>query len=350
MLSYITVRNFGCFDDDNYTVKFNKLNVIVGTNNSGKSTLFKGLNMIRWITVTGNPIWNTRYFLLQNFNEAVYAHDTTRQTIIESGYINDDEQYNGYLQISRDGFQRTDFRQNGSTWGISDTRHQDIVKKIWYFSPNRTPISYRDNVGAQGDELQPLLPSGQDIKQYLIERWTAQDHNWEDANKWFKKIDPQLSLLKTPLYGNQVGLETERDDGNVVSSINLSLQGSGMQNIATIIASIIFSPQGNTIIIEEPENFLNSRSIEILVDLFNYAVNSLNKQIIICTHSWEIINAYCSDIGEGTARGSDHIKANSSDFKLIVVNEQLGSNKIQDYNLEGKKYTDVRNYFKDLWG
>ena len=231
-----------------------------------------------------------------------------------------------------------------------ENSHKEHINKIWYFSPTRQPISFRDNVGSSGDQLQPLTPSGHDIKQFLVERWTAQDHNWNLAQEWFKKIDPQLTIFKTPLYGNQVSLETERNDGNITTSVNLSLQGSGLQNIATIIAGIIFSPQESTIIIEEPENFLNSRSIEILVDLFNYAVNELDKQIIIATHSWEIINAYCSDIGEGTDRGNIHVKANPEDFKLIILNEMNGEEKIQDYDLQGKRYSDVRRHFKDLWG
>ena len=78
--------------------------------------------------------------------------------------------------------------------------------------------------------------------------------------------------------------------------------------------------------------------------------NNLSKQIIITTHSWEILNTYCSDIGEGTDRGTQHIKANPSDFKLIVFTENLGERKIQEYNLQNKKYSDVRTYFKQLWG
>jgi len=349
MITGITVRNLGCFDDRDYKTTFKKLNVMVGTNNSGKSTIFKGLNFVRWLSINGNMSWNTNYYRLQSFRDSVYGHDLNKKITIDIEY--NDGANNGLVVINANGLERIDFRRNRQNYAnIHHPEHQNILKKIWYFSPNIEPITYRENVGTSGDELQPLTQSGRDIKQFLVERWTDQDPKWSLAQEWFQKIDPQLTLFKSPLYGSQVSLETERNDGNITVSVNLSLQGSGIQNIATIIAGIIFSPAESTIIIEEPENYLNSRSIEILVDLFNFAVNELDKQIIIVTHSWEILNAYCSDIGEGTNRGNNHEKANPADFKLIVINEELGNTKIQDYDLTGKRYTDVRQYFKDLWG
>jgi len=47
MLESISVKNLGCFDDYDYKLEFNKLNIIVGTNNSGKSTIFQGINAIK---------------------------------------------------------------------------------------------------------------------------------------------------------------------------------------------------------------------------------------------------------------------------------------------------------------
>lgn len=324
MLSSITVRNLGCFDDQDYKVEFSKMSVIVGTNNSGKSTIFKGLNLLRWFTMTSSLNWNSSYYYLHDFVESVYGHDKERTMKIETQYDTPDKM-GARITIDQNGLQhRHTLMDNNLHHDISANDHKKIIEKIRYFSPNRDPVSYRDAVGDSGDVLQKLRPSGSDIKQFLVERWTDQDANWNLAQEWFKKLDPQLTLLKTPLYAHQVSLETERNDGSITISINLSLQGSGVQNLITIVAGIIFSPDDSTIIIEEPENYLNSRSIEILVDLFNFAVNELGKQIIIATHSWEIINAYCSDVGEGTNRGDNHVKINPSDFKLVVINERLG--------------------------
>jgi AAA15 family ATPase/GTPase len=50
-----------------------------------------------------------------------------------------------------------------------------------------------------------------------------------------------------------------------IAEINLSMQGSGIQNAVIIISAIIFSPDKCTVCIEEPENFLHP-SQEVLVD------------------------------------------------------------------------------------
>ena len=350
MLTGIEIKNLCCFNEFPYTINFNKLNVLVGPNNSGKSTFFKGLNLVRNFAFSQLG-WETSYYHLQDNFEAVYGHDLTRPIEINVNYQDADQLTSASLVIQNNKVTQNLFVvENTPAGGVNSNEFQKLANKIWYFNPNRSNLQYRIPVGTGHLPIQPLSPDGNDIIQYLLERWTDQDPNWEEVQNWFQKIDPQMSVLKTPVSLDRVGIETERNDGSRETSINLSLQGSGMQNIATIIAGIVFSPQNSTIIIEEPENFLNSRSIEILVDLFNHAVNNLSKQIIITTHSWEILNAYCSDIGEGADRGNIHVKAKPEDFKLIVFNEELGANKIQEYDLRNKKYSDVRNYFKELWG
>lgn len=351
MLNEMRVRNLCCFNDQDYNVKFNKLSILVGPNNSGKSTIFRALNLLRRYSISGRLEWNSSYYALQDYHAAFYSHRDDARMVLEMSYDVESKNYQAELNITRNQISADKLKIDGShIAGLNHGTNIEFVRKIWYFSPNRNIIPFSVGVGVTGDELQPLSPSGNDINQFLIQRWTDQDPNWDLAQEWFKKFDPKMLLLKTPLIGNNVYLETQRNDGDSEMPVNLSLQGNGMQNLTTIVSAIIFSPRESTIIIEEPENYLNSKSIEFLVDLFNYAVNNLDKQIIITTHSWDIINAYCSDIGEGTDRGNDHEKAKPEDFKLVVFTEELGPDKIQDYNLEGKKYSDVRNYFKELWG
>ena len=343
MLDFIQVENFGCFDKE-YTVKFNKLNVIVGPNNSGKSTIFKALNLLRaCYTISFNrPCWMSDYYSLVNFDKAVY--DKSQKCVIS---VSIDQKSNIFYitsnQISEDIL-------NSSSVSLSS---------IVYINSSRKLIDYQHGVGSGYTtstdhnfvkSTQVIHPSGQNIIQFLTEKGTQQDSDMSLFEEWLQKIDPQIKTFKTPIIKYNTSLSTNRNDGNNEKAINLHFQGNGIQNAVTIIAAIVFSPKNSTIIIEEPEVYQHSNSIEVLVDLFNYAVNELNKQIIIVTHSFEIINAYCSDIGEGTDRGNDHVKANAEDFKLIMVNKKMGPEKIKDYDLVGKKYSDVRSDFKKLLG
>ncbi len=145
---------------------------------------------------------------------------------------------------------------------------------------------------------QPLDPDGSNVVTFLLERYTKRDPLWEEAESWLKRIVPEFSMLKSPLSGRLGSVETELANSGV--DINLAYQGTGTQKALSAIAALVFSPGGSTIIIEEPEIHLHPRSQEVLVDLFNTAVTKWNKQVIITTHSWDMLLPFISDIGQGT--------------------------------------------------
>lgn len=355
MLSSITVNNFECFDEQNYKIDFSKLNMIVGPNNSGKSAIFKALNLVRYYAVNpviDPPYWNTDYYNLQDFPMAVYNHDISRKMsiLVEFG-IN-----GGNLQ-SLFGYQKNNYVDLSN---IGTSEHVNLASKVWYISSNRGVIPFRLQVGSiEADKLQPIKPNCENIVQYLLERYNARDKNWSEFETWMTKIDPQIKLFRTSLKNIYSSLETDRDDGKNTTDVNLSLQGSGIQSIISIVAALIFSPKGHTIIIEEPENFLHRRSIGILINLFNHAINKLNKQVIITTHSWDILFEYMFDVngftGQGksnlkNSRGPDYEIIKPEDLKVITFNNETGTNKIQDYDLVGKEIGEVNKYFSELWG
>jgi AAA15 family ATPase/GTPase len=347
------------------------MNVIVGTNNSGKSTIFKGLNVLRYYRLACSPsesvyssplgysFWNNSCYQLHNFEESVYNHDLRKIITISAEYdsgimdrimIKNDRIIDKYHMSGKEILTEdkvfTKNKQLDYTFKKLCSEH----KKVNYYGPNRPIISHDSRLEDNSSTSKSLDPFGGNITQFLLEKYSRQDPKCKDLQEWFEKFDPKLTLLKTPLRFNEACLETERNDKNITTSINLSLQGNGIQNIITIVTGIIFSDSDTTIIIEEPENFIHSRNIELLVDLFNYAVNNLNKQIIIVTHSFEIINYYCSDVGAGRPRGKQHVKIDPQKFKLITIHEDLGKDKIQEYDLINKEYMDVRMDFKKLWG
>lgn len=349
MLSSIKIKNLGCFDDQAYSVSFNKLNVIVGPNNSGKSMLMKGLNMIRIFSYHNQLNWNNEYFSLENNHEAVYTHDMNRIIELTAQYKEGTNSFEARLFIKNDKVVRDEFLKNGNAAGqLIHNDHKNLVSQIWYFHPERSHIPFQSEIGMSTSGIQPIAPTGYNVIQYLLERFNARDNRYNDAEYWLKEIDRNITLLKTPITSKSTSLVTDRTYGKTSTEVNMSLQGSGINNVTTIIAGIIFSPPNSTIIIEEPENFLHRESIELLVDLFNLAVNDLSKQIIVTTHSWGIIRAYAQDIGKAPKRGHRHTKAKPEDFKLIEFNNTLGKEKIQEYPLKDKEYEDVIDHFIGL--
>ncbi len=361
MLDRITVKNFGCFDDYDYKIDFKKLNVIVGTNNSGKSTIFKAMNLCRYIvnkygtnsdlTAVHDPqLWNNRFYELINYQQSVYNHNKEKPIDIKIKFKNESVSINlkCYSEIN---FDLTGvLSEHNKIYIQKESFPTEKLKKCLYLSPNHDTIK-PDNRLKQESEFQMIDPHGFDINYFLLKKFTEYDKNWDNFVGWMKKIDPLISLLKTPINDNiGTSLVSQRDDGKNKMDVNFTLQGDGIQYAITIISAILFSDEGSTIIIEEPESHLHNRGIEVLVDLFNYAVNELNKQIIIITHSLDLLSLYCLDIDKETTRANEHKITKPEDFKLIMFRDTLGESKIQEYNLENKKFLDVMFDFKRFWG
>ncbi len=227
-----------------------------------------------------------------------------------------------------------------------DTR--SLLGTVWYFRASRNDIN-ADRQTGQGGSIpvwgQQLDPYGSNIITYLLERWTDQDKNWPVAQEWLKRIDPELSILKSPLRGNMASLETLNKFSDV--SVNLAYQGTGIQRAITIVAGVIFSPPNSTIIIEEPEVHLERGSIEALVDLFNHAVMNWNKQIILSTHSMDLLLQYASDLGLATPRGKGHEIIDPSKFKLVTFERREGKIQIRDEDMKGR-FTTVMDRLRGV--
>ena len=349
MLKQISVRNLGCFDHQTYSVDFSEETLFAGPNNSGKSMLLAAMNSLRYFFVTGNYPWNTRYFSLSSFDAAVNAHDLRRTIEISmtlSEALGAGPTYDFHLSISH-AKGPFDLNVKGEKVSPRDPRFLDVVKSIWFFRPNRSLVPYQSLVQRTAGPIQPLRPDGSNVINFLLERWTDRDKNWDLAERWLRKIDPDMSQLKTPIRGNQVSLETLFLD----TSVNVSLQGSGFQSAAAIISAVVFSPEGSTVIIEEPEAFLHPSSQEIIVDMMNDAVSNYNKQIIFSTHSCNILLPFFSDVGLNAPKRSEkHITADPKKFSMWTFEKTSGKVSISRYPLHKKTYRQFRDDFKYIWG
>lgn len=304
--------------------------------------------MVRRIPFAGGGIeWDTIYYSLHGYSSSVYSHDETRKIKISVKYEDNSENFESVFEYQNKSFTQNDFMKNGTRISeLSSTEHKRLASTIWYVAPSRVIIPYQTRVGQETDDMQPLHPAGSNVTDFLVQRVTSKDPNWDYAEEWLSKIDEKMTTLKTPISGNVVSTVTTRNDGNSKNDININLQGSGIQNAATIIAAVVFSPPRSTIIIEEPETYLHSTAIQVLINLFNDVINKFSKQIIISTHSWEIISRYTLDLQGTPPTGiSNFVQTNSSNFKFLTISNELSTNRINERDLTqttlGKLYEEL---------
>jgi predicted ATPase len=374
MLKALRIRNLKNFDDSNNKIEFNKENVFIGPNNAGKSTIFNAINLFREIIASSQGIpYRTEYYDLNSFEDAVYLHDKNRNIEIELEFKETKKNHGLHyeyhthryeFEIHSDNQFRYKLYENDKPKEETDTgqvrrfdnKHVERANKIWYVQPVRSLIPYHTQLDLSQNTSQPLNPSGRNVTQFLMQRAAARDPILEKTEQWLQKIDPNLTLIKTPLQRDRIAFETNRRyDEKDSGDINICLQGTGIHNAAIIISAVLFSPSDSTICIEEPESFLHARSQEVLIDLFNYAVNKLDKQIILSTHSWDILKVFMRDIynepvRQGKRNDTEHEIANEDNVKLFAFNLDVGPNKITSYDMKKNKYEQIRRYFADLLG
>ena len=366
MIRAISVSNVGCFDEKGSTVDFLPETIMAGCNNLGKSTILSSFLFLRECLMSATTpvnVMNTAFYSFGNFQEMVYRHDTSREAriLVEVDDSPTSRKIIG-LRFSNVSLPTWEFGSaannllkvnstNFSANNISPTLNE-ALKKIWFISAVRNIIPRSTQIGGVARSFQPIDPTGSNIIEYLLGRWADRDSNWELAEYWLKKIDPDMKLLKAPLNGVNASLRTVRGIEPDTTEVSLSSQGAGIQNALSVMSAIIFSPEGSTIILEEPEAHLDANSQENLVDLMNYATTKWNKQVITITHSWDILQPFVSDIGEGSKRGvteADHVPADKSKFSLVTFARKDGI-QIKKYQMDGRKVSDVHKHFKQMWG
>jgi len=339
MLTKIFVKNLCCYDDIGTSIDFSEESIFVGPNNSGKSTIFAGLNLMRNISYRGLA-WTTEYYNLVDFENAVNNHDINKEIVVSATL--DAKTYTLHVKKGNViGVEAID--SDGTSIPIS----LEVFKNIWYLRPNRALLPYLTDVAPTGGPLQPLNPDCSNVINFLVERFTDRDDRWDKFEKWLGKVDPDISHFKPPIKGRSCSFETLM--ANV--PVNASLQGSGFHSAASIIASLIFSPRNATVIIEEPEVFLHKDTQEVLADLFNEVVSSEQKQVIFSTHSWDMLLPFASDIiQDASKRGASHVLANSQKFKMFIFSKISGKVTVNQYPLVTKTFRQLKDDLKITWG
>ena len=342
LLTRISVRNLACFGDEDYQLDLAPETVIVGPNNIGKSLMLAGFNFLRNLRFSGWQ-WDTSTYGWES--PETIAHNHERGRSIKVGATIDGQAWSGRLAA--------DFGRGSQGCQVEPTTAdaQEELRNVWYLRASRSEIPRQMQVSSRGlttSWQQPLEPDGSNVITYLLERYTSRDEKWDVAEEWLQRIVPEFSVLKSPLRGMVGSIETQLADSPI--DINVAYQGTGTQKALSTIAAVVFSPDRSTIIVEEPEIHLHPRSQEVLVDLFNLAVNKWGKQVIFTTHSWDMLLPFISDVGQGTERGKTHSKADPSKFKLVTFAREGDKVAIRDFDLKGKDFVKVRTYFKQLWG
>lgn len=290
------------------TVKCSKLNLFVGTNSSGKSTLLQGLLLVAQQKLNG------KYISIGDFREVrnyYMPNSSIRIEIKENGknnpawieFIEDKENETYNVQTSLDEIPAEDILIFDD---IDDSEQSDLISDEFgfhYLSCHRIGVTdiYAKNMlnesdfGIDGEYAMAYLLKNESKNvenELVVEGADVTNSLLEQVNYWLNYIVGTTLAINDIKKTNYLQVKYNNNPANASSEalycrpINV---GSGISYLISIIISCLGSEEDSIIVIENPEIHLHPKAQSRLCD-FIYFVSKAGRQLFVETHSDHIFN------------------------------------------------------------
>ena len=316
MLDSLHIKNFRCFED--LTIpSLGRVNLIVGKNNSGKSTL---LDAIMLLSEESSEQHNS-YFPIHVIKEILLNRKEKYSSDAKSiSALANKKPYNIYIgDISKNKFVAIEFSgthkklsikmetKSGESESFFDEQ-MDIIKNHLNTSEIRAyledfDLDYEEEI----KDFYYLSTSNLKSESKLSRDWDSiiKFNKKNDALDLIKKIFPELGITDInfiedySIYDN----DNDEEDGlphrtGWITSINhktrtLKSMGDGISRLLQIVIGIYNIYGGGFLLIDEFENGLHySIQEEVWEKLFKLA-KELDIQVFATTHSEDAVKAFC---------------------------------------------------------
>lgn len=298
MISHLHLESFKCFSS--YDVEFKQIQLLIGGNNSGKTTIFQALQVFFWC-------------LDQTADVTDAAVNLRKTQLPEVGAI-------PYFTV-RDLFHKQRIRSAGSPTRIvvqiRTTVAPEITFKIYpAFSRNimvdgggttitraqynslkqLSPILIPSTIGiVPREELfrpiaqERMISEGRHnlILRNLLYRLSKTDH-WEDFTKLIKPL--------FGIAGVSVPFDEEKDEWltslyrDSDGEFDFISAGSGFLQVANILAFLFLNPT-KVALLDEPDSHMHDDLQRLIFDILKEVSEKRGLQIIVSTHSPTLIDA-----------------------------------------------------------
>lgn len=355
MIKKVHIQAFKSIKD--LTVKCKNLNLIVGTNSSGKSSFIQGI-LLEAQNSTEQWGLNGPLVEIGEFNEA-HNYSAVRDEPIKIE-INNIENDSSILELKYDSSQKDGYNVSKKHYVVAGGGEK--AKKnyrlpigygvgIHYLSSRRIGVqdSYMknrtrtDDFGVNGEFSVAYLHEHED--DILEEDLLKEVEHYGDSlsgqiNYWLSRILGNTtmktrSVAKTNfvqiLYNNNPNIASQED--LFCRPINI---GSGVSYLISILIECLASDKEDVLIIENPEIHLHPKAQAELCKFF-YFVSQTGRQIFVETHSDHIFNGVRAGISRGEFQ-QDMIAVNF----FVLKNAETNCNPIK-FGEFGKVYGENEN-------
>jgi len=182
------------------------------------------------------------------------------------------------------------------------------------------------------------LPEGLESKKTPLSIKSSHEYFGSAVVKWLKYMGvvETISTLDKGKFGYELKVKTTNGDGLQ----DLTHVGVGVSQVVPIVMLCLLSEVGDTLIFEQPELHLHPKVQARLTD-FLIAMSSMNRQVIVETHSEYMINRLRYRIASSQ---DDDINLNST---IYFVNKENGLSRFDDVSIS--KYGAIKQWPNDFF-
>jgi len=296
MLTKLTIKNFKRFRDET-VVNFEPITVLLGGNNSGKSTVLQALSIFQYcMEVTrkrknGGFTLDTKTIGPEEFGALPVAEPTDLWPDSKpAGAINIEAKFSNDATIS---FEIT---MSFNRFSITPALHGEAGKliettKVRYV-PIHSGLALREGFLLAPERAERLreLQHGSVIRNLL---WDLKEHNkerWKKLKEILERLYPTATLDVT--FDSQVDrfISSEYQDNVLGRGLDVVVSGTGFQQVLQIFTGVL--SQGSTIVLmDEPDAHLHARLQVEMMRIFADLVEGEGLQFVLASHSPYLISA-----------------------------------------------------------
>lgn len=344
MIRKIVIDNFKCIKE--MELDCSGLNLLIGTNSSGKSTILQALLFLSQ-NISETVGLNGRFVSLGEFEENRCRY-SSEKAIRVAAFA---EQQNGIgktlLRIPEDDrLQVETLLSEGPAVGTDLEEMLDgRFRKFQYLSCHRIgpELSYRknmsleDTIDSNGVYAISYLNSHSDDPLHVN---LCKDYNdftlLNQVNWWLKYIvDAEISTEEIPGVDVIKASYTTKEIAGV-RPINI---GSGISYLVSLLIMCLSAPEEGIIVLENPEIHLHP-SAQARVCEFLYFIAQSGRQLFVETHSDHIFNGFRVGLSNGS------MDKEIVNIQFAYLNDE---NVTEAMQVEIGRYGNIRNQRKNLF-
>lgn len=224
------------------------------------------------------------------------------------------------------------------TFSPLQTQFENLFRSIRYLGPLREyprhHYAWQENhtqgVGKHGEDIVTAIFSGR-IQLRSIEK---------EVPKWLERLDLIHSYSLNPIPYTEKSYELlvrKYKDG---PEVRLTDVGFGVSQVLPVLVLCYYVPEGSILILEQPEAHLHPKVQSELADLLIEVVKNRKLQIILESHSENLIVRLMRRVAE------EHISKDDTAFYFCKMNE--GTSEIDKLDMDD--YGNIKNWPENFFG